>query len=183
MLSTFERKIISLLRILYPVKLAQENTGKHTFLYEEHKTPQEIVGGKKFPEWHLADAEDTQTRQNSETQEKDMLRVVTIEIPLGRMLGWAQVLMCACFLWPHADEVLALSRVPTPASSEYIYFTPKCLLFLRAGGGNWWSYGAAHFFWLYSCWRSHSRPTLQLSVVCLLFPKLPFLLSDCWESC
>lgn len=103
MLSTFERKIISLLRILYPVKLAQENTGKHTFLYEEHKTPQEIVGGKKFPEWHLADAEDTQTRQNSETQEKDMLRVVTIEIPLGRMLGWAQVLMCACFLSPHAD--------------------------------------------------------------------------------
>lgn len=119
-----------------------------------------IVGGKKFPEWHLSDAEDTQTRQNSETQEKDMLRVVTIEIPLGRMLGWAQVLMCACFPWPHADEVLALPRVPAPASSEYIYFTPKCLLLLRAGGGNWWSYGAAHFFWLYSCWRSPSRPTL-----------------------
>lgn len=35
--SKFERKIISLPRILYPFKLAQETTGKHALIYQEQK--------------------------------------------------------------------------------------------------------------------------------------------------
>lgn len=181
--STFERKMTFLSRNLYPVILAQETSGKHAFLYQEHKFhKRKIVGVKEFPEWHyLADLEDTQARQNSETQQKGYVEGwhhqdlcwQRIFLPEGRTLGWAPILICACF----PDEVLAL-LAPASTSPEYIYFTPKRLLLLRAGGGSWWSYRAAHPFWLYSCWRSSFWPPLQLNVVRCLFTKVSFLLSN-----
>lgn len=112
--STIERKMTFLPRILYPVTPAQETSGKHAFLYQEHKFHErKTVGGKEFLEWHyLADLEDTQARQNSETQQKGYVEGwhhqdpcwQRIFLPEGRTLGWAPILICACF----PDEVLAL---------------------------------------------------------------------------
>lgn len=110
-----------------------------------------------------------------------MLRVGTIKISAGSVSSYQRAERWdePRFLSVHVSLMKSwLSCAPASTSPEYIYFTPKRLLLLRAGGGSWWSYRTAHPFWLYSCWRSSFWPPLLLNVVRCLFTKVPFLLSD-----
>lgn len=182
--STFERKMTFLPRILYPVTLAQETSGKHAFLYQEHKFhKRKIVGGKEFPEWHyLADLEDRIVRPNR----KVMLRVGTIKIPAGSVSSYQRAERWdePRFLSVHVSLMKSwLSCAPASTSPEYIYFTPKRLLLLRAGGGCWWSYRAAHPFWLYSCWRSSFWPTSAQCGTLSIYQGLILAQQLCWENC
>lgn len=78
---------------------------------------------------------------------KVMLRVGTIKIFAGSVSSYQRAERWdePRFLSVHVSLMKSwLSCAPASTSSEYIYFTPKRLLLLRAGGGSWWSYRAAH---------------------------------------
>lgn len=89
--SNFERKRISLPRLLYPNLLKKPLENVLYYVKNTNSIKRKTVRGKEFPRMHyIADSEDNQIRHNSATQETDKWKVFITKIPAGTVPSFYQ---------------------------------------------------------------------------------------------